>query len=63
MTDPRKAKTLGEASLNPDGKTYNGANALAWLSEVLSLGNGVSPEEVKRMFAEAKAKHGREGVK
>ena len=27
MTDPRKAKSLGEAALNPDG-TYNGIFAL-----------------------------------
>lgn len=31
MTDPRKAKSLGEAALNPDG-TYNGIRALSWLS-------------------------------
>ena len=33
MTDPRKAKSLGEAALNPDG-TYNGtlpsAHFLCW---------------------------------
>lgn len=54
-TDPRKAKTLGEASANGDG-TYNGARALAWLSEVLSPGKGMSQEEVQKLWEEAKAK-------
>lgn len=53
MTDPRKANTLGEAALNPDG-TYNGARALSWLSDVLSPGKGMTEEQVKEMFEEAK---------
>jgi hypothetical protein len=53
--DPRKAKTLGEAADNGDG-TYDGAKALAWLSEVLSPGKGVPEEEVREMFEAAKAK-------
>jgi hypothetical protein len=32
--DPRKAESLEAAAKNPDG-TFNGARALAWLSEVL----------------------------
>jgi hypothetical protein len=55
MADPRKARTLDEASLNPNG-TYNGARALAWLSEVLHPGHGISAEEVKQMWEEARAK-------
>ncbi|MBS1984809.1 MAG: hypothetical protein JST16_11625 [Bdellovibrionales bacterium] len=54
--DPRKAKTLGEAALNADGKTYNGAKAIAWLSEVLHPGKGISEEEVRQIFERAKAK-------
>lgn len=57
MKDPRKAKTLGEAALNPDGKTYNGARALSWLSAALSKdGKGMSEEEVRKLWAEARAK-------
>lgn len=53
--DPRKAKTLGEAALNPDGKTYNGAKALSWLSAVLSKGgSGLSEQEVRDLWDEAK---------
>lgn len=55
MADPRKANTLGEAALNPDG-TYNGARALSWLSDVLSPGRGMTVEQVQEMFEEAKAK-------
>jgi hypothetical protein len=47
MSDPRKAKTLGEAALNPDGETYNGARALSFLSEALHPGKGLSEEEVR----------------
>lgn len=61
--DPRKAKTLGEACINPDG-TADGAELLAFLSECLSPGHGVPEEEVRAMWdnavamAEAKkAKH------
>lgn len=55
--DPRKAKTLDEASLNPDG-TYNGLRALSWLSDVLTGGNGLSEEEVSKVAEEVKAKKG-----
>lgn len=55
MADPRDAKTLGEAARNPDG-TYNGAKALSWLSEVLTPGKGLSEDEVKGIWEEAKAK-------
>lgn len=52
---PRKAKTLDEAALNPDG-TYNGLRALSWLSDVLTGGKGFSVEEVAQMAKEAKRK-------
>ncbi len=56
MSDPRDAKTLGEAALNQDG-TYNGARALSWLSSVLSKGEGVSEQEVKDIWKKAKQDH------
>lgn len=63
--DPRKADTLDQAARNPDG-TYDGARALSWLSDVLTGGKGVSEDEVRAMFADAKAKRAdvavREGV-
>ena len=55
MSDPRKASCLNDAALNEDGKIYNGAKALSWMSEVLNPGKGLSEDEVTRMFAEAKA--------
>lgn len=55
MTDPRKAKTLGEAAMNPDG-TYNGLRALSWLSDVLTGGKGLSEEEVAKIAEEVKAR-------
>lgn len=57
MADPREAKTLGEAALNPDG-TYNGARAMSWLSAILAPpgSKGVSEDEVMKMWDEAKAK-------
>lgn len=55
LADPRHARTLGEASLSPDG-TYNGANAIAWLSHVLTGGKGMSPAEVRAIFEREKAK-------
>jgi hypothetical protein len=57
-TDPRKARTLDEACLNPDGKTYNGARALSWLSHVLTGGKGMSEDEVKEVWEREKAKRG-----
>ena len=53
--DPRKAKTLDEAALNPDG-TYNGLRALSWLSDVLTNGKGIPVEEVEKIADEVKAK-------
>ncbi len=53
MADPRRARTLDEAARNPDG-TYNGANALSWLSEVLNPGKGMTPAEVQAEFEAAK---------
>ena len=53
--DPRKAKTLGEAALNPDGKTYNGAKAISWLSAILSKdGKGMSEQEVRKIWDDVK---------
>lgn len=55
-SDPRDAGTLRDAALNPDGKTYNGARALSWLSKALDpAGKGLSVEEVEKEFAKAKA--------
>lgn len=53
MSDPRKATTLGEAALNSDG-TYNGHRALAWLSEVLDPGRGLSVEEVEQIVEDVR---------
>ena len=55
MTDPRKAKSLEDAALNPDG-TFNGIRALSWLSAALSGGNGISEDEVRQIAEEVKAK-------
>jgi hypothetical protein len=49
--DPRKAATLGEASQNPDG-TYNAYRMLAWLSEALNPGKGLSEAEVREAATE-----------
>lgn len=57
MFDPRKAKTLDEASKNDDG-TYSGVNALSWLSEVISPGRGISREEVKTLWNKVRADKG-----
>ena len=57
MTDPRKAKTLGEAAMNPDG-TYNGLRALSWLSDILTGGKGLSEEEVAEIAADVKRQKG-----
>lgn len=56
MSDPRKAKSLGEAALNPDG-SYDGTRALSWLSEVLHPGHGLSVDEVRQVAEEVKANH------
>lgn len=48
-------KTLGEAALNPDGKTYNGITAMRWMYEALS-GKPLSEEEALKIAEEAKAK-------
>lgn len=55
-SDPRKAKTLGEACANSGG-TYNGVRLLSWLSEVLHPGAGLSEDEVREIAAEVKAEH------
>lgn len=49
MSDPREAKTLGEACKNADGETYNGIRALSWLS-------GFSEAEVTRLVKAAMEK-------
>lgn len=51
--DPRQAKTLEEAALNPDG-TYNGLRALSWLSDVLTGGKGLSEVEVAAIAEDVK---------
>lgn len=53
MSDPRNASTLGDAARNPDG-TYNGANALAWLSEVFHPGKGLSADEISSIWQGAR---------
>lgn len=55
QTDPRKAKTLGEAAQNPDG-TYNALHALSWLSEVMRPGKGIPVEEVAEIAEQVKAR-------
>lgn len=55
MTDPRKAQTLGEAAMNPDG-TYNALRALSWLSEVLNPGKGLPVDEVAQIAADVRAR-------
>lgn len=57
VTDPRKAKTLGEAAENPDG-TFNGARALSWLSEVLNPGRGASEQDVQNAWHDIRARNG-----
>ena len=54
-SDPRKAKTLGEAAMNPDG-TYNAIKALSWLSDVLNPGKGLPVEEVQKIADDVIAK-------
>ncbi len=57
--DPRKAKTLGDAAQNTDG-TFNGYRALSWLTEALHPGQGVSEDEVRKLYEEAKAQRDRD---
>lgn len=59
-SDPRKAKSLDEAALNPDGKTWNGYRLLSWLSEALHPGAGLSEEEVREIDRQVKAKRARQ---
>lgn len=59
-SDPRKAKSLDEAALNPDGKTWNGYRLLSWLSEALHPGAGLSEEEVREIDLQVKAKRSRQ---
>ena len=47
--DPRYANGLDEAAKNPDG-TYNAFKAMAWMSEALHPGHGVSEAEIKRTW-------------
>jgi hypothetical protein len=53
--DPRKADTLGEAAMNPDG-TYNALKALSWLSEAIRPGHGLPVSEVEKIADEVRAK-------
>ncbi|MEI9428667.1 hypothetical protein [Mesorhizobium sp. Cs1299R1N3] len=45
-------KTLGEAALNPDGKTYHGPTAVRWMMEALT-GKPFSAAEADKLIAEA----------
>lgn len=45
-------KTLGEACLNPDGKTYDGRKVARWLIEAVT-GKPVSEEEGQAIVDEA----------
>lgn len=56
---PRKAKTLGDAALNPDGKTYDLFKAMSWASAAVTGGKGMSEEEVRRLYEEVKARNGK----
>lgn len=56
MTDPRKAKSLEDAALNPNG-TFNGIRALSWLSGALYPGGGLSEDEVRQIADEVKTNH------
>lgn len=49
--DPRLAPDLATAARNPDG-TWDGVRALAWMSEALNPGQGLSEEEVRRIAQE-----------
>lgn len=52
MSDPRKAKTLGEACANGDG-TYNGFRLMSWLSAIADpTGKGFTEEEVRQLYEE-----------
>jgi hypothetical protein len=66
MSDPRKAKTLGEACMNPDGKTFNMIRLMSWLTECVAPGRGIPEEEVRAMAQEAinrrKARKGPNGT-
>ncbi len=55
MADPRKAKTLAEAAMNPDN-TYNAIKALSWLSDTMNPGKGIPEDEVRRIADEVIAK-------
>jgi hypothetical protein len=52
--DPRYAKTLDEACANGDG-TYNGFRLLAWLSETLHPGHGMTEQQIREMVARVRA--------
>jgi hypothetical protein len=60
VSDPRKAKSLDEAALNPDGRTWNGYRLLSWLSEALHPGAGLSEEEVREIDRQVNAKRARQ---
>lgn len=46
-------KSLQEASINPDGKSYNGVTAMRWLYESLS-GKALTEQEALQIAEEAK---------
>lgn len=48
-------KTLEEASINPDGKTYNGLTVMRWLHEA-TTGKQLSEEDARALAEEARAR-------
>jgi hypothetical protein len=56
INDPRNAKTVEEACINEDGKTFNAFKLLSFLSEALNPGSGISEQEVKAEFEKIKQK-------
>jgi len=55
MSKAMRDMTVGEAALNPDGKTYSGVKLAQWLFEV-STGKPLSEEDAKGIVATAQAK-------
>lgn len=52
MPKPHEANTLGEAALNPDGKTYNGFKMMQWLHHAVT-GKELSDEDAQEIGRKA----------
>lgn len=52
---PITDKNLHDATVNPDGKTYDGHKVAQWLFEAVT-GKPMSEEEAKQLVAEAQQK-------